>query len=154
MPRGYGRLTVLLALVAGFAIGSNPRLTPFEWLDRLRGNATLDSPPKTHKLPRTAKPLKTVSSDLKTLETAEAELFSGDTALPLPTPAYPNLAAADPSKNGVDFLYGLAQPDLPVTRDPRVARYLQFFTQTDQGRSICIEALIARLDVRSDQCFF
>ena len=141
-------LLVGLSLVAGVAIGSHPRVAAL---------VAVESP--VARLPQEARhEVPHAASD----EAPSRFVDSVDTALAaprdVPADALPGALSAfeeqlkqqlqqgglrlDPAASlsnaglVVSFLSGLRLPDLPIRQDPRVARYVRFFTSTDEGRQV------------------
>jgi membrane-bound lytic murein transglycosylase D len=137
MARGYGLLTVSLALLAGFSIGSNPliaKLPGLGWLASAPTPAERKEPKVEPAVTPSPQPNTTAEAELapeaRELAAAEAELFG---------PQHWSLPAGD-------FLDGLHPPDVPIARDGRIGRYLQFFTQAERGRAIFESWLSRRAD--------
>ncbi|HSC89197.1 MAG TPA: LysM peptidoglycan-binding domain-containing protein [Polyangiaceae bacterium] len=136
-------MSVPLALLAGAALASNPRILPadFSLADHLGGKVPqrVSAPPV--ETPRLAK-LGPESPELLALRLAEAQLFEDSQVVEvseldtqdLPGVAEPRRSAGDIA--GIDFLSGLYLPDLPVERHHHVEKYLNYFSSNPTGRGL------------------
>jgi membrane-bound lytic murein transglycosylase D len=148
------KLAIPLALLAGFALGTNPQVKVFGL-----GGGTLTSTPPN---PATAHAamnksweesigrMGAESPELRLLRVAELEMFDEpQLQSPSSRPSASRDAGAATSMEddeeesfssiggGVDedhFMDGLDQPDIPVGRHPEVRKYVRFFAKDEKGR--------------------
>jgi LysM repeat protein len=141
VPERFGSsspLTVVLALIAGLAVGSHPSFTPLAWARALfaRGAETTSASPPV------APPASTTAGDpgrapahtpeLDALRRAEQALFPDVFAPGTVTPASLITGALPPLNDFSD----LELPDIPVPRAPAVGTYVRYFTQNTAGREL------------------
>lgn len=137
-------MSVPLALLAGAALASNPRIVP-------PGGGTFWSPSPEKKDAESAVPsappqarhgkLGPESPELLALRLAETSLFEDSVVHRvdeledgyMPPTGDPTLRS---DVSGIDFLTGLHLPDLPVERHPHVEKYVNYFSSNATGRGL------------------
>jgi len=135
-------LTVVLALIAGLALGSHPSFTPVAWVRALFGRVEMDANAAVRPLDSPAPATAATASDpgrppahtaeLDALRRAEHELFPKLFAPGSPAPASLAVALLPPLHDFSD----LQMPDIDVPRASAVGVYLRYFTQSSGGRGL------------------
>ncbi len=149
------KLAIPLALLAGFALGTNPQVKLFG----LGGSTTAATPPNPASAHAAmngswvdaAGRMGAESPELRLLRVAELQMFDEPQ---LQTPSSRASSGRDPDAatsmededdeesfsslgGGVDennFMDGLDQPDIPVGRQPEVRKYVRYFAKDEKGR--------------------
>src|ERR1051325_3036243 len=132
-------LTFALALVAGLAVGSNPRIQALTWWSEWRYGSPADER-KTEGVEKPAPacadggrtPAATV--ELTRLREAEARLFpsssSGASSVLQTSPVVATVRIPTGGFGDLD------EPDIPVPEQPEIETYLRFFTENGEGRAL------------------
>lgn len=150
------KLSVPLALLAGFALGTNPqfKLFGFESAEPRQAEATTSNA-RAALSPVEFGRLGAESPELRVLRLAELEMFAPDPidSAVRPSPVDPaDLDCTDSScdeelrqeratffTDGLDsddFLDGLQKPEIPIARRPEVRKYIEYFTKEPKGRKM------------------
>lgn len=127
---------MVLALVAGLAIGSNPKWSFSEWFGI--DGATPPPPSVIAPAPEPTRTETDRAPEMQTLDAVDARL-SNPQGLSAPLSLLANFDSSSSDQScGIEdqFLSGLWMPDLPVTRDTQTAEYLRFFASTEKGRAL------------------
>ncbi len=141
-PGSSSYLTVVLALIAGLALGSHPSFTPVAWVRALFGRVETEANAAARPADAPAPATTLTASDpgrapahtaeLDALRRAEHELFPNLFAPGPPAPASLAVAMLPPLHDFSD----LQMPDIDVPRAPAVGIYLRYFTQSSSGRGL------------------
>lgn len=137
-------VNVPLALLAGAALASNPRLFPpgnndaREGVSAVQTARTSVASPEQDEAPLPEVVRGPESPELLALRMAEDQLLAGTSLAPLPSTADLDAEFDDQRSTefGADFLDGLTKPDIPIEGHPVVERYINYFTKHTKGREL------------------